>query len=162
MSKKSINDENFKLTTEEALRLIDLLKEKVTETSINFPKAGNKIEFDVIAIENKNKFTINIYRGSINKQKCTYQGRTAINNIPLLRLDVTKSSHINPDGTKIEGTHLHIYREENDINYAIPFNIDNPNLYAYCLSFFEKFNLIKSSYELLYQTELEERRKVDE
>lgn len=37
---------------------------------------------------------------------------------------------------------------------AISFNIDNPDLYKYCLAFFEKFNILKDNWELIYQEEM--------
>lgn len=151
----NIND-NFKMTTEEAIKLIDMLKERVNNTTLKFPTVGEKIEFEVYAIEEGKKFIININRGAIDNKKCTYQGRTYINSIALLRLDVTNSFHINPDGTKIQGPHLHIYNEENEMREAIPFNIENPNLYDYCLDFFKKFNLIVENSGILYQMEIEE------
>ena len=146
--------EGYKMTTEEAKKLIDMLKEKVSQTNINFPTLGNKIEFDVFAKEDGTKFIVNINRGKIDEKKCTYQGRTYINSIPLLRLDVTNSFHRNPDGMKIQGTHLHIYNEENDLSEAIPFNIDSDDLYDYCIEFFKKFNIIEDTCNIIYQTEI--------
>ena len=157
MSNKSAREnfnEGFKMTTEEAIKLIDMLKERVTQTTLSFPKVGDKLEFDVQSQKEGDKFIININRGAIDKKKCTYQGRTYKNSIPLLRLDVTNSFHINPDGKKIEGTHLHIYSEDNEMREAIPFNIEDADLYDYCLSFFRKFNLLEERCGILYQVEL--------
>lgn len=153
MSQKNIK-EGYKMTTEEAKKLIDMLKERVSKTNLEFPTLGKKIEFDVFAKEDGTKFIVNINRGSIDNKKCTYQGRTYINSVPLLRLDVTDSFHINPDGTKIQGTHLHIYNEENEMLEAIPFNIYSDDLYDYCIEFFKKFNLIKDTCNIIYQTEI--------
>ena len=151
--KNNIND-NIKLTTEEAINLIDILKEKVNETKLKFPQLGNKIEFEVQAQRDGTRFIINITRGKIDNKKCSYQGRTYINSIALLRLCVTNSFHINPNGKKISGTHLHIYSEEHEMGNAIPFDIENADLYDYCLSFFKKFNILEETCGILYQTEL--------
>ncbi len=148
------NNQNFKMTTEEAIKLIDMLKERVTDTTLEFPKVGAKLEFDVYAKREGTKFIVSIRRGKINKEKCTYQGRTYLNNIPLLRLDITNSFHINSDGTKICGNHLHIYNETNEMRDAIPFDINNADLYQYCLEFFKKFNILQDNYGILYQIEL--------
>ena len=153
MSQENIK-EGFKMTTEEAKKLIDMLKEKVSQTNLNFPTLGKKMEFDVFAKEDGTKFIVNINRGSIDNKKCTYQGRTYINSIPLLRLDVTNSFHRNPDGTKIQGTHLHIYNEENELSEAIPCNINSNDLYDYCIEFFKEFNIIKDTCNIIYQTEI--------
>jgi len=37
-----------------------------------------------------------------------------------LRLDVNGAPHTNPDGTKLEGSHLHKYREGYDDKWADP------------------------------------------
>ena len=94
-------NDNYKLTTEEAMKIIDALKQKVNETNLSFPQLGKKLEFDVFTKNDGTKCIINIYRSAIDKEKCTFQGRTYINSTPLLRLDITNSSHINSDGTKI-------------------------------------------------------------
>ena len=156
MNKVNLNNNNlnFKMTTEEAIKLINMLKEKISETALVFPKIGNKLEFDVYAKIEGTKFIISIRKKKINKNKCTYQGRTYFNNIPLLRLDITNSFHINSDGTKIIGNHLHIYNDLTEMRDAIPFNIDDENLYDYCIEFFKKFNIIQDNFDILYQTEL--------
>ena len=126
----------------------------MNESNLSFPQLGKKLEFDVFTKDDGTRCIININRGSINKEKCTYQGRTYINSTPLLRLDITNSSHINSDGTKITGNHLHIYNEDTEMSDAIPFNIDNPDLYKYCLEFFKKFNIIKENWDIYYQEEI--------
>ena len=152
--KESNQSEKFKLTTEEALELINELKKKVNETTLNFPQLGKRLEFNVYAQKDGTKFIINISRNTIDKRKCTYQGRTYINNIPLLRLDITNSTHMNSNGEKIKGNHLHIYNEETEMREAIPFNVEDADLYEYCLQFFKKFNIIQENWEIEYQTEL--------
>ena len=37
---------------------------------------------------------------------------------------------------------------------AIPFDINQPNLYEYCLEFFKKFNIIKDKWNIIYQEEI--------
>ena len=153
--KSNNNDnQNFKMTTEEAIKLIDMMKKRVSETTLEFPRLGTKLEFEVFAEKEGRKFITSIRRGNIDNKKCTYQGRTSFNNIPLLRLDITNSFHINPDGTKIIGNHLHIYNEKNEMGEAIPFDINDADLYKYCLEFFKKFNIIQDNCGILYQMEL--------
>ena len=134
------SNQSFKMTTEEARKLIDMLKQRVTEASLEFPKLGKKLEFEVFATKEGTKFVVNIGRGKINKNKCTYQGRTYINSIPILRLDISNSFHRNSDGTKIQGNHLHIYNEKTEMSEAIPFDIKRNDLYEYCIEFLRKFN----------------------
>ena len=151
---KNNTNENVKLTTEDAIKLIEMIKQRIVDTTLNFPRIGNKLEFDVYAQKDGNKFIININRGSIDRNKCTYQGRTYINSIPLMRLDITTSTHMNTDGTKIIGNHLHVYNEDNDMRDAIPFDINNPDLYNCCLEFFKKFNILDENCNIIYQTEI--------
>lgn len=62
----------------------------------------------------------------------------------LLEIDVNPSAiHINPDGEKISGSHLHVYTEEYDTAFAMPFDINNKDLYQLCYSFFKRFNIIE-------------------
>lgn len=150
---RNIND-SYKLTTEEAKKIIDALKEKVNNSNLVFPTVGKKVEFDVFVKEDGSKCIVNIYRGSIDKKKCTFQGRTYMNSIPILRLDITNSPHINSDGTKIVGNHLHIYNEETEMSDAIPFDVNRPDLYEYCLEFFKKFNIIHDNWNIIYQEEI--------
>ena len=154
--KLNSNNSNFKMTTEEAIRLIDIIKERISEETLEFPSIGTKLEFDVLARREDTKFIVSIRRGKIDKKKCTYQGRTYFNNIPLLRLDITNSFHINSDGTKIKGNHLHIYNEITEMRDAVPFNIKNADLYECCLEFFKKFNIIQDNVGILYQMSVEE------
>ena len=153
-NKETKSDDNFKLTTKEAIELIDMLKRKVIETDLVFPGKGQKIEFDVYAEKQRTRFVVNIYRSGKNDKKCTYQGRTYLNSTPILRLDITDSTHINSDGTKIRGNHLHIYNEKTEMLDAIPFNVEDADLYEYCLQFFEKFNILKDNWKLIYQLEI--------
>lgn len=152
-----MNEENakIKLTTAEALKLIEELKHRVTKNTLVFPSKGNKLEFEVFGQNDFNKYTINITRSKINKEKCSYQGRTTVNSVPLMRLDITDGSHVNSDGTKIVGNHLHIYSEDVELRDAIPFDVTKPDLYEYCLEFFEKFNIIQDENNgIIYQLEL--------
>ena len=48
----------------------------------------------------------------------------------------------NPDGEKILGTHIHIYTEEHEMAMAIPFDVNNKDLYQLCYTFFDRFNII--------------------
>ena len=78
--KKINNNMNFKMTTKEAIELIDMMKERVSESTLEFPKIGAKLEFDVLAKREGKKFIVSIKRGRINKKKCTYQGRVRQSN----------------------------------------------------------------------------------
>ncbi len=148
-----IND-NYKLTTEQAKKIIDALKEKVNKSNLTFPSMGEKLEFDVFVKDEGTKCIVNIFRSSISKEKCTFQGRTYMNSTPIMRLDITNSTHINSDGTKIIGNHLHIYNEKTEMLDAIPFDVNRADLYEYCLEFFKRFNIIREDWDIIYQKEI--------
>ena len=144
-----------KLSTEEAKELIELIKNIIGEKSIEFPKTGENLELYVDAINTKDKFIINIRRSKDNSKKCTYQGRTKINNIPLMRIDIGSNLvHMNTDGTKIKGNHIHIYNEITEMEDAIPFEENNENLYKLCMIFFDKFNILKDEVDIIYQEQI--------
>ena len=37
---------------------------------------------------------------------------------------------------------------------AIPFDVEDPDLYQCCLEFFKKFNIIKENWDIYYQEEI--------
>jgi hypothetical protein len=134
----------MKLTQKEADQLINMLKQTVKNSRLNFPASKGKLSFDVVGERKIDMFVINIDRKGINAQSCTYQGRIKSNNLILLRLDVNPTAiHINPSGEKITGTHLHIYNEQYELSKAIAFDIEDKDLYDNCYTFFEEFHIIK-------------------
>lgn len=146
---------DYKLSTEEAKELIELIKNIIGEKSIKFPKTGENLELYVDAINTKDKFIINIRHSKDNSKKCTYQGRTKINNIPLMRIDIGSNLvHMNTDGTKIKGNHIHIYNETTEMDDAIPFEENNEDLYKLCMIFFDKFNILKDEVDIMCQEQI--------
>lgn len=145
------------LTTEEAEALIAEMKKYLEQASLEFPTFKNrKLSFDVIGERRENEFIINIYKRRLNPNGCTWQGRVKRDNTVLLRLDVSPTGkHINP-GTdeEIIGTHLHIYTEEYEDRYAIPFDTGNRDLYQITMDFFERFHVVEPP-KILYKPELE-------
>lgn len=134
------------MTEKEAIELINLLKELVNK-QVYLPQNGMKKDILLKAKSSiiKKEFIININRGSINVNKCSFVARTKGKNELLLRLDVNPTSkHKNPDGEIIQGTHMHIFKEDHEINYAIPFNVDSENLIEACIAFFNHFNVIEN------------------
>jgi hypothetical protein len=145
----------IKLTKAEAETLIEMLKRFVQQHCLGFPSKKGKLEFDVIGERKTDEFVVNIDRKGINADSCTYQGRIKSNNIVLLRLDINPTSiHINPSNhEKLVGSHLHIYSDEFEMSEAIPFDIEDKDLYELCFTFFEKFHIIEPP-EILYQITL--------
>ena len=133
------------LTQAEADRLIDMMK-KTVEQQIYFPSQKGKAVFTVVGEHRNDEFIVNIDRKGKAAEKCTYQGRVRQSNQVLMRLDIDPNGrHTNPPPNHevIHGNHLHIYSEEYGMTYAIPFDIENKDLYTLCYTFFEKFHIIE-------------------
>lgn len=133
----------IKLTQQEADMLIDMLK-KTAEKEIAFPSGKGRVIFDVTGDRREDLFAVSIERKGINVDKVSYQGRMRTKGIPLMRLDVNPTSaHRNPDGEIIRGTHLHVYLEEYEMDYATLFDVESKDLYQLCYTFFERFNIVE-------------------
>lgn len=147
-------NENFKLTQDEAKELLEMLKNTLT-AHINFPSKGESVEFDVQGKTKKDLFTIKICRGNINFTKYDTGARIKKNNILLLELHInTTKVHSNPDGSKIIGSHWHVYTEEYGRRFAFPAeNIESDKFVENTIMFLDKFNVIQKP-EISFQLEL--------
>lgn len=142
------------LTQAEADKLIEMLKRAVEERVV-FPSEKGGTSFTVIGERRNDEFIINIDRKGKAAEKCTYQGRVRQSNQVLMRLDIDPNGkHTNPeaDGEIILGNHLHIYSEEYDMRFAIPFDIEDNGLYETCYTFFEKFHIMEPPAVFYQQT----------
>ena len=142
-----------KLTQQEVDRMINMLK-KSLQSSFEFPNKGKSIEFDVIGDNKNDLFTARIYRGKINHNKYNLGVRITKNGILLLELHVNPGNiHINPDGSKIVGSHWHIYTEDYERAYAYEAgDIKGDEFIENTLLFLDKFNVIEKPFIQL-QTE---------
>lgn len=135
------------MTTKEAEDLIEMLKQLVSK-KLEIPKMGYDKEYEIKGINNPRfKFSFIINRKvRIDQHKCTYIVRDKNTGVNLLRLDTGNVEHKNPDGKRIKGPHLHIFKEEhnatNNIPYAIEFDINDPSLVANCVEFLKRFNVV--------------------
>lgn len=102
----------------EADALLAAPKHFVDGSTIEFPPGGHEIRELMDAAE-RDLFHFDLRRGSIRISKLTYQTR-ARRSIILARLDIDGSPHTNPDGNKVGGPHLHIYREDYEDKWAAP------------------------------------------
>lgn len=131
------------MSENDATNLVKMLKE-LLDKKVYLPENGNKKDYIVKSKTSRDVFIININRRQINEDKCSFVARTKGKNELLLRLDVNPTAaHRNPDGIVIEGTHLHIFKENCELDYAIPFNEDASNLIEHCKNFFKKFNILE-------------------
>lgn len=77
---------------------------------IGYPAGGDVLDIRLHTIDGRERFNMDVSRSSVKLTKLNHNLRVRTS-IVLLRLDVDGPSHRNPDGVKIGGTHLHIYRE---------------------------------------------------
>lgn len=108
------------LTQREADHLIRMRKAFVSTYNISIP-SGTDQTHELIGDDKREQFLLDIWRGSLRLSKLKYQNRGR-NVIVLLRLDIDGSPHTNPDGTKIDGSHLHVFREGYEDKWAYPIN----------------------------------------
>lgn len=143
-----------KLTQSEADRLLNMLKKSLVE-SITFPQKGKTTEFDLIGDTKNDIFLARIYRGKINREKYNISAQIKKNNTLLLELHICQNKiHPNPDGTKIIGSHWHIYTEQYDRKFAFPAeNIESDKFVENTIMFLKKFNVIEMP-NINYQLEL--------
>jgi hypothetical protein len=115
------------LTQAEADSLIQMQKVFANPRTI-FMRPGLDETHELIG-DNREKFLLDLWRGMIRLSKIKYQtrGRKVI---ILVRLDIDGSPHSNPDGQKIQGSHLHVYREGYEDKWAFPLDptvFNNPS-----------------------------------
>jgi len=110
------------LTQTEADTLIAMRKIFVNPVIVSIP-TGSDLTHELIGDDKREPFLLDLWRGTIRLSKLKLQthGRKVI---VLVRLDVDGAPHTNPDGTKLFGTHLHIYRESYEDRWAIPLPLD--------------------------------------
>ena len=135
------------MTTSEAEELITILK-KLLAKKFEIPNIGYDKEYEIQGIDNPRfKFFFIINRKVRISNKCTYIVRDKNTGINLLRLDIGNVEHKNPNGERIQGPHLNIFKDNyntnNNIPYAIRFDINDPSLVANCVAFLKKFNVIE-------------------
>lgn len=64
-------------------------------------------------------FLLDIWRGTLRLTKLKLQNRVRTA-IVLVRLDVDGAPHTNPNGERLSGTHLHLFKEGYDDRWAYP------------------------------------------
>lgn len=133
-----------KLTQADAERLLAMLK-KAVEKEICFPEKGRSKEFEVIGGNKQDVFVVRIYRGTVNSLKYYIGARIKVNGIVLLSLDINpNSTHVNPNGEKIKGSHWHIYTEEFGRQQAFAAtDINDEKFVDNTILLLDKFNVIE-------------------
>ena len=132
------------ITQSEADALIEMEKRSVENKDWTFPAAGQRIALELVSLDRRENFTLDVTRAQIRLTKATYQNR-ARQAIILLRLDLDGAPHRNPDGQEISCPHLHVYREGFGDKWAIFAPSDRyPNaldLFSTCEAFLKHCNI---------------------
>jgi len=107
------------LTQAEANALMGMPKRFASPTPIDFPDPGEKATFDIVSVDERERFLADVNRGRMRLRKCSYQERYRVVEI-LARLDLGGPPHENPDGKVVPCPHLHLYREGYGDKWAQP------------------------------------------
>jgi len=129
------------LTQTEADALIAMGKEFVRPVTISIPPGADQTH-ELIGDDKRERFLLDLWRGTLRLSKIKHQtrGRKVV---VLVRLDIDGAPHTNPDGAKLSGTHIHLYREGFEDKWAFPVDSEgfqNPSdiqrtledFYRYC------------------------------
>lgn len=142
------------LSQEQANSLIYMKKEFLNESDLVLNDNFN-FERELRSTNKQELFILSLYQGRLDLKKVTYNKRHN-KGITLIRIDLTNGQHTNPDGKKIIGPHIHIYKEGYGDSFAIPLpnkeiGITNLEDCTKCLDEFFKYcnikpiNIIKQS-----------------
>ena len=101
------------LTQAEAEQFIQMQKHFVhPPASVSIPP-GVDDTYELAGPGDREKFLLDVWRGTIRLTKLKFQNRVQTV-VVLVRLDVDGAPHTNPDGQRLSGTHLHLFREGYD------------------------------------------------
>lgn len=107
------------LTQTEADQFIQMVKHFVRPpASIAIP-LGADDTYELVSLDDRESFLLDVWRGTLRLTKLKFQNRVRTA-IVLVRLDVDGAPHTNPDGQRLLGTHLHLFKEGYDDRWAYP------------------------------------------
>jgi hypothetical protein len=105
------------LTQAEADQLMAMAKRFVRPpATVSIPPGADET-YELAGPNNRETFLLDIWRGTIKLSKLKFQNRVRVA-VVLARLDVDGAPHTNPDGVKLPGTHLHLFKEGFDDKWA--------------------------------------------
>ena len=107
------------LAQQEADLLAEMPKVFCEPDPIMFPNPGEDLRRDLISRDGRERFSLDVSRGSIKVSKCTYQERARAVFV-LVRVDLSGPPHTNPDGATVSCPHIHLYREGYHDKWAEP------------------------------------------
>jgi len=107
------------LTQTEADQFIQMVKHFVRPPAAITIPLGADDTYELASLDDRESFLLDVWRGTLRLTKLRFQNRVRTV-IVLVRLDVDGAPHTNPDGERLFGTHLHLFREGYDDRWAYP------------------------------------------
>jgi hypothetical protein len=109
------------LTQAEADQFMKMVKHFVNPPPTITIPPGADGTYELAGPNNREIFLLDVWRGTLRLSKLKLQNRVQTAVI-LVRLDVDGAPHTNPDGVRLSGTHLHLFKEGYDDKWAYPIN----------------------------------------
>jgi hypothetical protein len=107
------------LTQAEADQLMQTTKHFVRgPATISIPP-GVDDTYELAGPGDRETFFLDVWRGTLRLTKLRFQNRVRTV-VVLARLDIAGAPHTNPDGQRLSGTHLHLFKEGYDDRWAYP------------------------------------------
>jgi hypothetical protein len=107
------------LTQAEADQFMQMVKHFLRpQATISIPP-GTDDSYELAGPNDRERFLLDVWRGTLRLSKLRFQNRVQTV-VVLVRLDVDGAPHTNPDGQRLSGTHLHIFKEGSDDKWAYP------------------------------------------
>lgn len=105
------------LTQLEADRYLQMVKHFIqAPVTITIPPGADE-SHELASSDDRERFLLDIWRGTLRLTKLKFQNRVRTS-IVLVRLDIDGAPHTNPDGQRLAGTHLHLFREGYEDKWA--------------------------------------------
>jgi|GEM_PF-5284029 len=122
------------MTEDVAWQIIRATKRFIDSRTIVI-RPGRATERGLKVLENGFDLLLSVYKGRRNNLKINIHKRTS-RHIALIRLDIcpATTSHTNPDGAIIRGSHLHVFDQAFGMKVARPLS-DYPNFRDSCNAF---------------------------
>lgn len=106
------------LTQPEADQFAQMVKHFVRPPAYISIPLGADDTYELASPDDRESFLLDVWRGTLRLTKLKFQNRVR-SAIVLVRLDVDGAPHTNPDGQRLVGTHLHLFREGYDVKLGL-------------------------------------------
>jgi hypothetical protein len=107
------------LTQAEAEQFMQMAKHFVRPPAMITIPPGADDTYELADPSDRERFLLDVWRGTLRLSKLKVQNRVRTAVI-LVRLDVDGAPHTNPDGVRLPGTHLHMFKEGYDDRWPYP------------------------------------------